>query len=279
MIEQKGSGLSDSGNLFDVHKHLVVICILGILKKKTNGFYYIDGHAGAGIHELSEEPLEGRVSVGVQSVMKTHSHKLIEKYVDIARGYSKELPLSKYPGVPMIVRKLMRSGDRMCLIELDTEKYSGLCSAFQSDPQVQVEHGAADRMLKRLPDADSEGLILIDPDYVIDEDHADTANLIIQCCARWSNATMVVSLPVTGCKTRDRYIISILKDAGMKDLIVSEIAFCDSASEPSNTNQHISRILLVNPSSDIQNEIESVLSDMVGALPPSSRAKSVIETA
>lgn len=265
---------SSVGSLFDVHKHLILVCAIEQLKQNTKCFHFIDAHAGAGLYDIDAS--SSPENLGVQNLISANKNEMTEKYVDVVSGFNSGLPLLKYPGSPMIARKLIRAVDSMSLIELNVDEYSALSSAFQADRKVDVDHGSAfDRVLKHIPESGDEGLILIDPDYIIDEDSADTANLIIQCRSKWPGAMIIVTLPVTGSSAKDRYVVSLLKDSGVTGLVVSNIEFIDGAGR--GEQNRVSRVLLVNPTHDLKNTIESVLSQMVSTLPVSSRAKSRVE--
>lgn len=278
MNQQYGQCRSSVGSLFDIHKHLVLTCAIEQLKVNTHRFHYIDAHAGAGVYDLDIEGGSIQAAVGIQYLLTANKNEITEKYVDIVKGFNGSLPLTKYPGSPMIARKLLRSVDSMSLIELNTDEYSQLSSAFQADTKVVVDHGSAfDRVVKHIPSEVNGGLILIDPDYIIDEDAADTANLIIQCRAKWPSAMVIVALPVTGSVAKDRYMISILKDSGVTKFVVSDLEFIDDASQDGGNTTRTSRVLVVNPALDIKSTIESVLSQLVGTLPTSIKAKSRVE--
>lgn len=274
MNQLYGKYRSSVGGLFDIHKHLVLTCAIEQLKHNSRRFHFIDAHAGAGLYDVDTEIFNAS-KIGVQDLLSANKNEMTEKYIDIVKGFNNGLPLLKYPGSPMIARKLMRSSDSMSLIELNVAEYSELSGSFQSDPKVDVDHGSAfDRVLKHVPEAGGDGLIFIDPDYIIDEDSADTANLIIQCKSKWPGAMIIVTLPVTGSAAKDRYVISIVKDSGVTGLAVSNIEFIDESGE---SGSNVSRVLVVNPAHDIKNTIESVLSQMVSTLPVSSKAKSRVE--
>jgi len=256
---------------------MVLTCAIEQLKLNTKSFHFIDAHAGAGLYDIDVETPTSVSVIGVADLLSANKNEMTEKYIDIVKGVNSGLPLSKYPGSPMIARKLKRSMDSMSLIELNVDDYSELSGAFQSDLKVEVDHGSAfDRVLKHIPESGNEGLILIDPDYIIDEDSADAANLVIQCKSKWPKAIIIVTLPVTGSAAKNRYVLSILKDSGITGLTVSNIEFVDGEGESGTT---ISRIMVVNPIHDIKNTIESVLSQMVSTLPVSSKAKSRVEIA
>ncbi|UZE97782.1 23S rRNA (adenine(2030)-N(6))-methyltransferase RlmJ [Alkalimarinus alittae] len=278
MNQLYGKARSSVGSLFDVHKHLVLICALEQLKQNTRRFHYIDAHAGAGGYDLDVEEATSSSSFGVQCLLDANKNEMTERYIEIVKGFNSGLPLTKYPGSPIIARKLIRASDSMSLIELNTEEFSELSRVFQVGSNVSIDHGSAfDRVVKHIPVGVDDGLILIDPDYIIDEDATDTANLIIQCRAKWPSAMIMVTLPVTGSTAKDRYVISILKDSGVSKFIVSDLAFIDFTGLGGNGVNRISRTLMVNPRYDIKNTLESVLSQLASSLPASIKAKSRVE--
>lgn len=277
MNQLYGKYQSNVGSLFDVHKHLVLTCAIEQLKHHTSRLHYIDAHAGAGVYDLSAETSTDESDVGVLDLLRANKNEMTEKYIEIVKSVNGGLPVEKYPGSPLIARKLMRTLDTMSLIELNTDEYSELTNTFQLDAKVDIDHGSAfDRVLKHIPEDGGDGLILIDPDYIIDEDAPDTANLIIQCHSKWPRAMIITTLPFTAKAVKDRYVVSILKDSGVNNLVLSQLDFL--ASEGGDDKQ-TSRVLIINPVHDIKNTIESVLSQMVSTLPVSSRAKSRVEIA
>ncbi len=267
-----------AGGFFDVHKHMVLTGVLTQLKQHLPQLHFIDAHAGAGIYEL---PLAGSVGgegINVEVLFQTNKNELTDQYVEIIRSFNQSLPLLKYPGSPAIAKELLRPIDAMSLIELNLEDYTELNGLFEASSQAFVEHGSAfDRVLKRIPVGDIGGAVLIDPDYVIEEDLTDTANLIIQCRNKWDAAVIISSLSVTGRSASDRYIVSILKDAGINNMYYSDFEFVGESIDGKKAPLNKSRVLLVNPQYEIIETIESALSQLAVSLPESMKAKSSIK--
>jgi len=266
------------GSLFDVHKHLVLTGVLTGLEHHLSKLHFIDAHAGAGIYELSQTENIGGEIVNIENLLQVNRNELTDKFIEVVRSCNKSLPLTKYPGSPIIAQKLLRPLDTMSLIELNLDEYSELSGLFQSSSQAIVEHGSAfDRVLKRIPEGSTGGAVLIDPDYIIEEDFTDTANLIIQCRNKWEAAVIMVSLPVTGRSVSDRYIVSILKDSGISNMYLSDFEFYDAPVGEGSALLKKSRVLLINPQFEIIETLESALSQLAASLPGSVRAKSRIK--
>ncbi len=278
MSDFYGKDKSSVGSLFDVHKHIVLISVLEQFKNNVEQFHFIDTNAGAGLYDIVREEESEGVMIGIDILMKANKNELTQKYFEIVRSYNTSLPFSKYPGSPLIARNEIRSSDTMTLIELDVDDYSELSGMFQLEPKVIVEHGSAfDRTLKLIPDDNPHGVILIDPDYIIDEDVTDTANLIIQCRNRWRNALVILCLPVSRNATKDRFLISLLKDSGVTDLMVSDFQFRDETNKVDVVESQKSRILIVNPQFEIKETLVSVFAQLASSLPISTQAKSSVK--
>lgn len=266
------------GSFFNVHKHVVLTGVLTQLKKNLPSLHFIDAHAGAGLYELPKTKAVGCGSVNVETLLKTNSNELTEKYIEIVRSCNNALPLVHYPGSPVIAQKLLGSVDVMSLIELNLEDYSQLSILFETYSQVVVEHGSAfDRVLKRIPEGEMGGAVLIDPDYVIEEDLTDTANLIIQCRNKWNTAVIMVCLPETGRTVNDRYIVSLLKDSGITNMYLSDFEFLDESRGDEEVLLNKSRVLLINPQFEMIEILESALSQLATSLPSLVNAKSAIK--
>ena len=266
------------GGFFDVHKHIVLTGVLTQLKQRLPKLHFIDAHAGAGIYDLPKVEGNDGGGVNVEALLKANKNELTDQYIEIVKSCNNSLPLLKYPGSPLISKALLRPMDSMSLIELNLEDYSELNGLFETSSQVFVEHGSAfDRVLKRVPLEGVGGAVLIDPDYVIEEDLTDTANLIIQCRNKWDAATILVSIPVTGRSASDRYIVSILKDAGINNMYYSDFEFESEAMVDGRAFLNKSRVLLVNPQFEIIETLESALSQLAASLPDSMKAKSSIK--
>lgn len=273
-----GKGYPVAGSLFDVHKHLVLTGVLTQLRQHLSKVHFIDAHAGAGIYELPQFEYSGDEAVNIKSLLKANRNELTDKYIDIVRSCNPSLPLSKYPGSPIIAQKLLRPSDSMSLIELNLEDYSNLNSLFETSAHASVEHGSAfERVLKRIPSREMGGTVFIDPDYVIEEDLTDTANLIIQCRDKWARAVILASLPVDGRSASNRYLISILKDSGINNIYLSEFEFLDKSENKESELFMKSRVLLINPQFEMVEIMETVLSQLASSLPCSIKAKSTIK--
>ena len=272
-------GYPVAGSLFDVHKHLVLTGVLVQLNQHLSRIHYIDAHAGTGVYELPMLEHSGDELVNVETLLKANRNELTDKYIEIVRSCNRSLPLSKYPGSPVIAQKLLRPLDSMSLIELNLEDYSELSGLFETNSQVFVEHGSAfDRVIKRIPDGEVGGAVLIDPDYVIEEDLNDTANLIIQCRNKWDAAVIMASLPVTGRSSSDRYIVSILKDSGMNNIYLSEFEFLEKSVDDEECELLVkSKVLLINPQFEIIEILDSALTQLAASLPSAINAKSTIK--
>ncbi len=278
MVGLHGNGRKPVGGLFDVHKHIILTAVLTLVKQHASRFHFVDTHAGAGLYDLTNEEADEASGADVGCLLEANKNEITQKYIDIVKSYNSASLITKYPGSPMIAQRFLRPADTMALIELDVDEYGELSGSFQSMSMVSVDHGSAfSRTMRVLPESDQDGVIFIDPDYLVEEDYADVANLVIQCRNLWPSAIILLTQPMRGANAKDRFLISLLKDSGIQGLVVSDFEFCgDQIGKEVGTQ--ISRVLIVNARFELKETLESVLSQLATSLPFNVRAKSSVRT-
>ena len=76
MNQKYGKCRSIAGGLFDVHKHLVLTCVLEELKLHTKRFHYIDAHAGSGLYDLVDQGVSINNSIGVKQLINANKNEI-----------------------------------------------------------------------------------------------------------------------------------------------------------------------------------------------------------
>jgi 23S rRNA (adenine2030-N6)-methyltransferase len=165
-----------AGNFADVLKHAVLALVIEHLKLKPAPFRVIDTHAGLGVYDLASEAAEktGEWREGIGRVVDT-SAKLapeaaaaLAPYLGVVRALNGEGPLRRYPGSPLIARRLMRAGDRIVVNELHPEDHAALARLFARDKQTKVLQLDGFTALKSLlPPKERRGVVLVDPAYEV----------------------------------------------------------------------------------------------------------------
>ena len=111
-----------AGNFADVMKHATLARILTYLMQKPAAFRVIDTHAGIGRYSLTGE--EARRSPewaeGIDRLLKADLsgpvRDLLAPYLGVVESENRNGVLSRYPGSPLIARKLFREQDRRAYV-------------------------------------------------------------------------------------------------------------------------------------------------------------------
>jgi 23S rRNA (adenine2030-N6)-methyltransferase len=155
-----------AGNFADVVKHALLTRLILGMQRKDTGFLYLDTHAGIGRYDLrhpwSEKLAEHRWGIE-RLVAAGAGTALLQPYLDAVRAENRTKTLRFYPGSPRIAKRLLRSTDRMVLVELNREDHAQLVSVFAGARRVSVVQGDGfDALKAHLPPQERRGLILID---------------------------------------------------------------------------------------------------------------------
>jgi 23S rRNA (adenine2030-N6)-methyltransferase len=150
----------------------VLARLVEYLKLKDKGFRVIDTHAGIGLYDLTgPEALktgewQGGIGRLMQADLPQPAAGLLGPYLDAVRATNGDGELTRYPGSPLVVRRLLRRQDRLSLIELHPEDAAALKALFDGDFQTRVMQ--LDGWLAlgaHLPPKEKRGLVLVDPPF------------------------------------------------------------------------------------------------------------------
>ena len=161
--------LFHAGNFADVFKHALLTRLVLAFEKKDKPFFVIDTHAGIGRYDLTHEwalkNAEFRDGIAMVWGRKDVPDEFIP-YFEAIRGENAGAALRFYPGSPRVVRRLLRPGDRMVLVELNKKDCENLGGLFRGDPQVKVHLMDGYQSLKDfLPPRERRGLVFIDSSF------------------------------------------------------------------------------------------------------------------
>jgi 23S rRNA (adenine2030-N6)-methyltransferase len=163
-----------AGNFADVLKHAVLALVIEHLKRKPAPFRVIDTHAGIGTYDLASEAAtktgEWRDGIGrvLDAEMAPEAAAALVPYLDVVRSLNADGALARYPGSPLIARRLMREHDRLVVNELHPEDRAQLAKLFTRDPQTKVLELDGFTALKALlPPKERRGVVLVDPAYEV----------------------------------------------------------------------------------------------------------------
>jgi 23S rRNA (adenine2030-N6)-methyltransferase len=189
-----------AGGFSDVFKHALLARLMLHLNKKDKPYFYLDTHAGIGLYDLHHEwsqktrEFEG----GIAKVLSAAgAPPAMTDYLDSVRAPNGRQPLRYYPGSPVVVRRFLRSHDRMVLNELGRDDCMTLARYFDGDAQVHVRNMDGYQVLKAfLPPPERRGLVLIDSSFDRANEFKRLAEALIEAHARWATGIFAVWYPL-----------------------------------------------------------------------------------
>ncbi len=172
-----------AGNFADVMKHIVLTRLIEYLKLKPAAFRVIDTHAGIGRYSLTGDEAkrtpEWKEGIAQAAEGRAAGEAEGADRSPISMWSTSENPngtLARYPGSPLIARKLFRPQDRLSALELHPEDARELGKLFEGDVQARVT--ALDGWLALnayVPPKEKRGLVLVDPPF---EEHGEWERLV-----------------------------------------------------------------------------------------------------
>jgi 23S rRNA (adenine2030-N6)-methyltransferase len=194
-----------AGNFADVLKHVVLVMLVGHLKKKPAPFFYLDTHAGRGLYDLSEASAQrsGEYKDGIGRLLEAPSRGIPPEVADYVRLVRESAgpgrsAITAYPGSPVLVARLRRPVDRMVLAETLPQEAAALRKALGRQRLLSVIESDGYAALKaHLPPRENRGLVLIDPPYESDLEFDKVLAGLESAYERWPTGTYCVWYPRT----------------------------------------------------------------------------------
>jgi 23S rRNA (adenine2030-N6)-methyltransferase len=248
-----------AGNFADVLKHSLTTLVITALKQKDKPFVYIDTHAGAGKYSLksSFSQKTGEYQQGI-GLIWGHANPPAEltDYLAAVRAENTGRQLVRYPGSPQLVRRLVRSQDRLQLSELHSTDFEALRQLFVQDNQVSIAKEDGLKMLnKKLPPIQKRGFILIDPSYEIRADYTKVVDTLISAHKRFATGIYALWYPVIDRNVTER-MMQRLEASGIPRQL--RIEHCVTA-DGSVRGMTGSGMLFINPPWQLADQAEILL--------------------
>lgn len=223
-----------AGNFADVLKHAVLAAVISHLKRKPQPFRVIDTHAGAGLYDLAGDEAErtGEWREGIGRILADAAPPadvaaVLAPYLDVVRGENPDwqsgASLTRYPGSPLIARRLMRPGDKLVANEPHPEDGARLKALFARDASAKVLALDGWMALKSLlPPPERRGVVLIDPPFEqAGEFHRLTAALV-EAHRRFATGTVILWFPVKDARRVTAFHREV-ETLGIPKLLASEL--------------------------------------------------------
>jgi len=192
-----------AGNFADVLKHAVLALVIEHLKLKPAPFRVIDTHAGIGLYDLASEPAlktgEWRAGIGrvIDAELPAEAGSILAPYLAVVREVNGEGPLTRYPGSPLIARRLMRASDRLVVNELHPEDHAELEKLFARDAETKVlELDGWTALKSLLPPRERRGVVLVDPAFEEEGEFDRLVEGLQEAVRRFATGTFLLWYPI-----------------------------------------------------------------------------------
>lgn len=253
-----------AGNFADVTKHIILLALIGSLKRKDKPFLYLDTHAGSGYYDLSSTFANKtkEFESGIEKIIQAeHPPALIKEYLACVHDINNKLTQSKfaslryYPGSPLIARHLLRAHDRIVACELHPEEYQSLRTTFINDKQVSVHHTDGFLGLKAfLPPQEKRGLILIDPPYEDPDEFNRIAHSMAAPLKRFESGVFAIWFPIKE-KIHIERFYRTLRSHVKQPILAVELTIYPELTNHLNGNG----LVIINPPYQLETSLQNIL--------------------
>jgi 23S rRNA (adenine2030-N6)-methyltransferase len=249
------------GNHADVLKHSTLALCIRALQAKESPIRVFDSHAGAGRYETgtakAKRNPEFRNGIGrLWSLVDSPADlpKDLSPYLEVVRALNDGRELKRYPGSPLIARRLLRKQDQLALLELHPEAANALARLFARDPGTHLHfRDSYEGLPALLPPPERRGLVLIDPSYEVKEEFNRVRDLLVACHRRWPAGTFLVWYPLIRHAASGRFPSKIAA-SGIRDIYRVELRVEDDGFQ----GLRGSGVLIVNLPYGLQNRLEKL---------------------
>jgi len=250
-----------AGNFADVMKHITLTRLIDYLKLKPAAFRVIDTHAGIGRYSLTGEEAKRNPEwmAGIGKLLKAElpdkAKALIRPYLDVVEDLNPNGTLARYPGSPLIARKLFRPQDRLSALELHPADYRKLRDLFESDVQVRVTELDGWLALNAyVPPKEKRGLVLVDPPFEEPGEFARLVEGVAKAHKKWATGLYALWYPIKDPREINAFVAD-LKATGIPKMLRAELTI----GPPVAGTLYGSGLILINPPFTLGGELQSIL--------------------
>lgn len=257
-----------AGNFADVMKHIILTRLIEYLKLKPGAFRVIDTHAGLGRYSLTGEEArrspEWQDGIGrlLKAELKPAVKELVQPYLDIIAAENPNGTLARYPGSPLIARKLFRPQDRLSALELHPKDARELGKLFDGDVQARIT--ALDGWLALnayVPPKEKRGLVLVDPPFEEKEEFARIVDGFARSHKKWATGLFALWYPLKDPREANAFI-GDLKRTGIPKILRAELLI----DAPVAGKLYGSGMILANPPFTLEAELRQILPALANVL-------------
>jgi 23S rRNA (adenine2030-N6)-methyltransferase len=258
-----------AGNFADVTKHIIVTRLIEYLKLKPGAFRVIDTHAGIGRYSLTSEEAkrspEWMDGIGrlLKATLADKPRALIQPYLDIIADENPNGTLARYPGSPLLARKLFRPQDRLSALELHPADARKLRKLFDGDVQVRAtELDGWLAMGAYVPPKEKRGLVLVDPPFEEPGEFDRLVENLARAHKKWATGLYALWYPLKDVREVNAFVAD-LKATGIPKMLRAELTIDGPTTLPKLFG---SGMILVNPPFTLEAELKIVLPALAKAL-------------
>jgi 23S rRNA (adenine2030-N6)-methyltransferase len=228
-----------AGNFADCFKHALLVALVDCMTRKPAPFLVLDTHAGAGRYDLTSEPARrtGEADAGIRRLVRSPTPAL-GRYLQL------EESVGLYAGSPLLIRSLLRPGDRLTCCELHSEEALSLRREFRDDKRVTVhERSGWEAMGSLLPPKERRGLVFIDPPFENRDEFPRLAESLSMGHRRFGHGVFAAWYPIKQLAAV-RGFMTTMQDLAIRDVVAVELHLREPL-DPSRLNG--CGLLVVNP--------------------------------
>jgi 23S rRNA (adenine2030-N6)-methyltransferase len=257
-----------AGNFCDVMKHIILTRLIEYLKLKPGAFRVIDTHAGIGRYSLtgdeakrSPEWMDGIAKL-LKAELATKPKALIQPYLDVVESENQNGTLARYPGSPLVARKLFRPQDRLSALELHPKDARELGKHFEGDLQARIT--ALDGWLALnayVPPKEKRGLVLVDPPFEEPGEWDRLVEGLSKAHRKWATGLYALWYPLKEPREVNGFVTA-LKATGITKMLRVELLVERAVAG----KLYGSGMIVVNPPYVLEGELKAILPTLVKAL-------------
>jgi len=250
-----------AGGYSDVMKHIILSRLVEYLKLKPAAFRVIDTHAGIGRYSLtgdeakrSPEWMDG-IGKLLEVTLPEQTKTLLQPYLDVVEAENPNGTLARYPGSPLIARKLFRPQDRLSALELHPADYRKLRDLFEGDIQVRVTELDGWLALNAyVPPKEKRGLVLVDPPFEEKGEFGRLVDGLQKAHRKWATGLYALWYPLKEPREINAFVAD-LKATGIAKMLRAEL----TVAAPLAGTLYGTGMILVNPPFTLEAELNVVL--------------------
>lgn len=255
-----------AGNHADVLKHCVLQQILMYMNQKDKPYWVIDTHAGAGMYSLASDYANTKSEYldGVARLWECDDlPPVLREYMNLIQLCNNKGDWTLYPGSPEVIRRTIRSDDRMRLFELHPTDFEILQENFERDRQAKLFNSDGFASLKALlPPPTRRAVIFMDPPYEIKTDYPKVVDALEEGLARFAEGVYVIWYPIL---TRGDHI-RLIESLGKLSEKTLNIAMTVQEPDEKGFGMLGSGLFVINPPWTLKGTMETVMPYLVEKL-------------